>query len=129
MVGMTTVLWWFGHLVGSGQGGGQAARLARVPRRPSTWTGELDRSYLTRLRARGGLKSYPSRTKDPGFDFSTVGASRAAPLFAAATRRYVELHGGPTTPTRFIASAGDAELDEGNVWEAITEPALQGLGT
>src|SRR6185436_197283 len=31
-------------------------------------------------------------------------------------------------PSRFIALVGDAELDEGNVWEAITDPALQGLG-
>ena len=31
-------------------------------------------------------------------------------------------------PARFIALVGDAELDEGNVWEAITDPALQGLG-
>ena len=37
---------------------------------------------------------------------------------------------GPSTdrPARFIALVGDAELDEGNVWEAITDPALQGLG-
>ena len=34
----------------------------------------------------------------------------------------------PGPPARFIALAGDAELDEGNVWEAITDPALQGLG-
>ena len=49
--------------------------------------GNLDRSYLTTLRAFGGLQSYPSRTKDPdGVDFSTgsVGLGAAAPLFAAA---------------------------------------------
>src|ERR1700689_4771999 len=51
--------------------------------------GRLDRSYLTTLRAFGGLQSYPSRTKDPdGVDFSTgsVGLGAAAPLFAAAPR-------------------------------------------
>jgi len=51
-----------------------------------------------------------------------------APLFAAATRRYVDAHYGPRPPARFIATVGDAELDEGNVWEAIADPALQGLG-
>ena len=59
--------------------------------------GNLDRSYLTRLRQRGGLQSYPSRTKDPDpVDFSTgsVGLGAAAPLFAAVTRRYVDDHFG-----------------------------------
>ncbi|HEU4911253.1 MAG TPA: pyruvate dehydrogenase [Actinomycetes bacterium] len=93
--------------------------------------GDLDRSYLTTLRARGGLQSYPSRTKDPDrVDFSTgsVGLGAAAPLFAAVTRRYVDAHFGPRDPSRFVALLGDAELDEGNVWEAIADPATQGLG-
>jgi pyruvate dehydrogenase E1 component len=93
--------------------------------------GDLDRSYLTTLRARGGLQSYPSRTKDPDrVDFSTgsVGLGAAAPLFAAVTRRYVDAHFGPREPSRFVALIGDAELDEGNVWEAIADPATQGLG-
>ena len=54
-------------------------------------TGEIDRSWLTKLRAFGGLQAYPSRTKDPDvFDFSTgsVGVGAVAPLFVAATRRY-----------------------------------------
>ncbi|MCL1595304.1 MAG: pyruvate dehydrogenase, partial [Actinomycetia bacterium] len=94
-------------------------------------TGELDRSFLTRLRERGGLQAYPSRTKDPDvFDFSTgsVGLGAVAPLFSAATRRFVDDHFSKGPPARFIAIAGDAELDEGNVWEAIADPALQGLG-
>ncbi|MEV0610396.1 pyruvate dehydrogenase [Polymorphospora rubra] len=93
--------------------------------------GNLDRSYLTRLRAYGGLQSYPSRTKDPDrVDFSTgsVGLGAAAPLFGAVTRRYVDAHFGPRPPARFIALLGDAELDEGNIWEAIADPATQGLG-
>ncbi len=93
--------------------------------------GDLDRSWLTRLRARGGLQSYPSRTKDPDrVDFSTgsVGLGAAAPLFAAVTRRYVDAHFGPRAPARFVALIGDAELDEGNVWEAVADPATQGLG-
>ncbi len=93
--------------------------------------GSLDRRYLTTLRERGGLQSYPSRTKDPDpVDFSTgsVGLGAAAPLFAAVTRRYVDAHFGPRPASRFIALLGDAELDEGNVWEAINDPACHGLG-
>ncbi len=93
--------------------------------------GNLDRSYLTTLRAFGGLQSYPSRTKDPDtVDFSTgsVGLGAAAPLFAAATRRYVDAHFGARPRSRFIALIGDAELDEGNIWEAVADPATHGLG-
>ncbi|MEQ1700812.1 MAG: 1-deoxy-D-xylulose-5-phosphate synthase N-terminal domain-containing protein, partial [Ilumatobacteraceae bacterium] len=93
--------------------------------------GELDRSYLFRLRERGGLQSYPSRTKDPDVaDFSTgsVGLGVVAPLFAAMTRRYIDHHFTRSPQARFIALVGDAELDEGNVWEAISDASLQGLG-
>ena len=93
--------------------------------------GNLDRSYLPTLRAFGGLQSYPSRTKDPdGVDFSTgsVGLGAAAPLFAAAVRRYVDAHFGPRPRSRFVALIGDAELDEGNIWEAVADPATDGLG-
>ncbi|MGZ4595213.1 MAG: transketolase-like TK C-terminal-containing protein [Actinomycetes bacterium] len=93
--------------------------------------GNLDRRYLTTLRARGGLQSYPSRTKDPDrVDFSTgsVGLGAAAPLFAALTRHYVDDHFGPRPHSRFVALLGDAELDEGNVWEAIADNATAGLG-
>jgi transketolase N-terminal domain/subunit len=93
--------------------------------------GDLDRSYLTKLRARGGLQSYPSRTKDPDrVDFSTgsVGLGAAAPLFAAVTRRYVDAHFGERPRSRFVALIGDAELDEGNIWEAVADPVTQGLG-
>jgi pyruvate dehydrogenase E1 component len=94
-------------------------------------SGQLDREYLTQLRAFKGLQSYPSRTKDPDrVDFSTgsVGLGAAAPLFAAATRRYVDAHFGERPPSRFISILGDAELDEGNIWEAIADPSTQGLG-
>jgi pyruvate dehydrogenase E1 component len=93
--------------------------------------GHLDRRYLTTLRAKGGLQSYPSRTKDPdGVDFSTgsVGLGVAAPLFAAAARRYVDAHHGPRPHSRFVALLGDAELDEGNIWEVVADPATTGLG-
>jgi pyruvate dehydrogenase E1 component len=93
--------------------------------------GHLDRGYLPRLRAFGGLQSYPSRTKDPDpVDFSTgsVGLGAAAPLFAAVTRRYVDAHFGVRPRSRFVALIGDAELDEGNIWEAVSDPATDGLG-
>ena len=94
--------------------------------------GNLDRGYLTTLRAFGGLQAYPSRTKDPDApDFSTgsVGLGAAAPLFAAAVRRYVDAHFGPRPRSRFVALIGDAELDEGNIWEAVADPATDGLGS
>ena len=93
--------------------------------------GNLDRSYLTTLREFGGLQAYPSRTKDPDdVDFSTgsVGLGAAAPLFAALVRRYVDAHFGSRPQSRFISVLGDAELDEGSVWEAIADPATEGLG-
>jgi len=93
--------------------------------------GNLDRDYLTTLRAYKGLQSYPSRTKDPDpVDFSTgsVGLGAVAPAFAALAHRYCQAHFGSVTSNRFIAVLGDAELDEGNVWEAVTEEALAGLG-
>ncbi len=93
--------------------------------------GNLDREYLTRLRSFGGLQAYPSRTKDPDpIDFSTgsVGLGAVAPAFAAVAHRYAKRHFGSVTSKRFIAILGDAELDEGSVWEAVAEEALQGLG-
>jgi len=93
--------------------------------------GHLNRDYLPSLRAFGGLQAYPSRTKDPdGPDFSTgsVGLGAAAPLFAAVARRYVDAHFGPRPRSRFISLIGDAELDEGNIWEAVADSATDGLG-
>jgi pyruvate dehydrogenase E1 component len=93
--------------------------------------GRLDGSYLTRLRDFGGLQSYPSRTKDPfPVDFSTgsVGLGSAAPLFASLADRYVQAHFGVSTGGRFVSLLGDAELDEGNLWEALTEPLARRLG-
>jgi pyruvate dehydrogenase E1 component len=97
--------------------------------------GNLDQSMLLRLREFGGLQSYPSRTKDPDpVDFSTgsVGLGAVAPMFAALADRYVRLHFHDAVASRpdrrFVALVGDAELDEGNVWEAILEEGLGDLG-
>ena len=93
--------------------------------------GRLDAEYLTRLRDFGGLQSYPSRTKDPfPVDFSTgsVGLGSAAALFAALADTYLRTRYDVSTGGRFISLLGDAELDEGNVWEALAEPLTRGLG-
>jgi pyruvate dehydrogenase E1 component len=94
--------------------------------------GELDASYLPRLREKGGLQSYPSRTKDPDtVDFSTgsVGIGATATIWAALSHRYLRdrvLH-APRSG-RFIALLGDAELDEGAVWEAVCDPQVARMG-
>ena len=92
--------------------------------------GNLDRKYLTPC-ASTGLQAYPSRTKDPDpVDFSTgsVGLGAVAPVFAALAGDYNKLHFGEVTSNRFISLIGDAELDEGNVWETVAEEAIQSLG-
>ncbi len=93
--------------------------------------GRLPEEALRQFRATGGLQAYPSRTKDPdGVDFSTgsVGLGAVAALFGGLTARYVEDHRGIADSRRFVALVGDAELDEGNVWEAIGEAHIQHLG-
>ena len=93
--------------------------------------GRLPCPYMTQLRAYGGLQPYPSRTKDPdAVDFSTgsVGLGAVAPAFAAAVWRYARAHFGPIPARRFVALLGDAEMDEGSVWEALLDDSLQGLG-
>ena len=82
---------------------------------------------MAALRSLGGLQSYPSRHMDgPEVDFSTgsVGLGVAMTTFSALMQDYVRLHGlaRPGLPAgRHIAIAGDAELDEGNIYEALLE--------
>jgi pyruvate dehydrogenase E1 component len=93
--------------------------------------GRLDRAYLTELRAYRGLQSYPSRTKDPDpVDFSTgsVGIGATATIWSGLAHRYVSDHFEVTTAGRQIALVGDAELDEGAVWEALVDPMVPRLG-
>lgn len=96
--------------------------------------GVLDKKYLTTLRQFGGLQSYPSRKKDPfpvDFASGSMGMGPATPLCASVVREYAQTHFGQTTANRFIAMVGDAELDEGNLWELFIDEfmieALRGM--
>ncbi|WP_109472310.1 transketolase-like TK C-terminal-containing protein [Ornithinimicrobium cavernae] len=98
-------------------------------------TGQLDADYLPTLRALGGLQSYPSRSKDPDpVDYSTgsVGIGATAPIWGAISRRYVaglaEEPADRTVLGRQYSLLGDAELDEGAVWEAVLDPQVATLG-
>jgi pyruvate dehydrogenase E1 component len=94
--------------------------------------GRLDESKLTTLREFGGLQSYPSRSKDPvPADYSTgsVGIGATAPVWGALARRYVNSQFDAAAGSgRQYSLVGDAELDEGAVWEAIIDPLVAGLG-
>ncbi|MEU2005860.1 transketolase-like TK C-terminal-containing protein [Rhodococcus sp. NPDC019627] len=93
--------------------------------------GGLDEKYLTTLREFGGLQSYPSRSKDPDpVDYSTgsVGIGATAPIWGAIARRFVDTHLGGAGTGRQYSLVGDAELDEGAVWEAILDTSVAELG-
>ena len=93
--------------------------------------GELDERYLTTLRTFGGLQSYPSRSKDPDpVDYSTgsVGIGATAPVWGALARRYVGSRDPGVGTGRQYSLVGDAELDEGAVWEAVLDPMVARLG-
>ena len=88
--------------------------------------GQMDRDRMERFRGWGGVQSYPSRTKDADdVDFSTgsVGLGVAVTAFASLLQDYVAAKewGADVARGRMIALLGDAELDEGNVYEALQE--------
>jgi len=88
--------------------------------------GSQSREALERFRAFGGAQSYPSRTKDKiPVDFSTgsVGLGVAITLFASLVQDYLTGHEwlDEKDRGRFVALIGDAELDEGNIYEALIE--------
>ena len=89
--------------------------------------GNQSRDKLKQFRALGGTQSYPSRTKDnDDVDISTgsVGLGVGLTLFSSMVRDYVQFHKlakPEDQPGRMIAIMGDAELDEGNVFEALLE--------
>ena len=88
--------------------------------------GSQSREALENFRGLGGAQSYPSRTKDRiPVDFSTgsVGLGVAITLFASLVQDYLTAHGWMDEKDRgrFVALIGDAELDEGNIYEALIE--------
>ena len=94
--------------------------------------GKQTRERLEDFRGYKGAQSYPSRTKDADdVDFSTgsVGLGVAQTLFSSLVQDYVRAHGwGTNRPEgRMVALVGDAELDEGNIFEALLEGWKQGL--
>ncbi|MFC3075772.1 transketolase [Shinella pollutisoli] len=89
-------------------------------------TGNQTREKLENFRGFGGAQSYPSRTKDvDDVDFSTgsVGLGVAITAFAAIVQDYIAAKpwSAPRPEGRMIALVGDAELDEGNVYECLQE--------
>ncbi len=93
--------------------------------------GRLPGAALRELRTFGGLQAYPSRRKNPEIvDLSTgsMGLGAVQATFGALAARYLADHGGRAFPERFVVMVGDAELDEGNVWEALLEEAVAELG-
>ena len=92
--------------------------------------GRQSRQKLQDFRVFGGAQSYPSRTKDTDdVDFSTgsVGLGVAQTLFASLVQDYVGARFGLGSEGRMIALLGDAELDEGNIYEALLEGYKHGL--
>ena len=94
--------------------------------------GHQSRTKLETFRGFGGVQSYPSRTKDvDDVDFSTgsVGLGVAQTLFSSLVQDYVRGRGwGSHGPEgRMVALIGDAEMDEGNIFEALLEGWKHGL--
>ncbi|WP_379923555.1 transketolase [Erythrobacter sp. R86502] len=88
--------------------------------------GEQSRDKMERFRGLGGVQSYPSRTKDTiPVDFSTgsVGLGVAVTAFSSLVQDYLIARGqlAETDAGRMIALMGDAELDEGNIYECLIE--------
>lgn len=88
--------------------------------------GNLSREKMENFRGLGGVQSYPSRTKDvDDVDFSTgsVGLGVAITSFASMVQDYVQAKTwGKELPLgRMVALMGDAELDEGNIYECLQE--------
>ena len=88
--------------------------------------GKLDLEHMKNFRGFGGIQPYPSRTKDiDDVDFSTgsVGLGVAITSFASIIQDYItEKDWCEKLPvSRMVALMGDAELDEGNIYECLQE--------
>lgn len=88
--------------------------------------GNQTREKMENFRGFQGVQSYPSRTKDvDDVDFSTgsVGLGVAVTSFASLVQDYITAKnwGADVDLGRMVALVGDAELDEGNIYEALQE--------
>lgn len=87
--------------------------------------GRQTREKLENFRGFGGAQSYPSRTKDvDDVDFSTgsVGLGVGITALASIVQDFVRAkQWGEGKIGRMVALVGDAELDEGNVYETLQE--------
>ncbi len=95
-------------------------------------SGNQTREKLENFRGYKGAQSYPSRTKDvDDVDFSTgsVGLGVAQTLFSSLVQDYVSAHGWMKgrPEGRMVSLIGDAEMDEGNIYEALIEGWKHGL--
>jgi len=94
--------------------------------------GQQSLEQLQAFRGFGGMQSYPSRTKDRiPVDFSTgsVGLGVAVTAFASLVQDWLIARGAldEAKAGRMIALMGDAELDEGNIYECLIEAYKHGI--
>ncbi|MGR3379317.1 1-deoxy-D-xylulose-5-phosphate synthase N-terminal domain-containing protein [Salipiger abyssi] len=88
--------------------------------------GNQTREKMENFRGFGGVQSYPSRTKDiDDVDFSTgsVGLGVGITALASMVQDFITAKswGEEVTPGRMVALVGDAEMDEGNIYEVLQE--------
>src|SRR5918996_2472616 len=88
--------------------------------------GSQSLEQLQNFRGFGGMQSYPSRTKEKipvVFSTGSVGLGVAITAFASLVQDYLTAHGlmSEEERGRFVALIGDAELDEGNIYECLIE--------
>ena len=89
-------------------------------------SGLQTKENIENFRGFGGAQSYPSRTKDiDDVDISTgsVGLGVAMTSFISLIQDYIanKTFGKDLPKGRMIALVGDAELDEGNIYECLQE--------
>ena len=88
--------------------------------------GNQTREKMENFRGFGGVQSYPSRTKDiDDVDFSTgsVGLGVGITAFASMIQDYLQAKKWVKDKPmgRMISLIGDAEMDEGNIFECLQE--------
>jgi pyruvate dehydrogenase E1 component len=124
MVSIMTALY-FSCAAARGPGGGQAACLAGLPRHavPDGQPDAREAGGIPRLRRRAELSLRTKDIDDVDFSTGSVGLGVAITSFASLVQDYVAAQGwGAERPKgRMVALVGDAELDEGNIYEALQE--------